>query len=191
MSSQHSSRAKRSEVDTEMAAVAEAGRLNHMNASAAVFGNLGFVQLYRDHGYDRTPCIAQRERPHPSSLRSPCYRCIPGGPQQDDTMPSSPCALSGRSESACCAATGSQVRTKGATTVSGGASVPGTVAMACVLKGESGDVEGRQHEPCCASDGGRPSGPAVQAGAQTTASCAGKEPGVVSVAEKARRERVR
>ena len=97
MSSQHSSRAKRSEVDTEMAAVAEAGRLNHMNASAAVFGNLGFVQLYRDHGYDRTPCIAQRERPHPSSLRSPCYRCIPGGPQQDDTMPSSPCALSGRS----------------------------------------------------------------------------------------------
>jgi hypothetical protein len=43
MPSHHSSRAKRSEVDTEMAAVPEAGGLNHVNASAAVFGNLGFV----------------------------------------------------------------------------------------------------------------------------------------------------
>ena len=42
MSSQHSPRSKRSEVDTEMAAVPEAGGLSHMNASTAVFGNLGF-----------------------------------------------------------------------------------------------------------------------------------------------------
>ena len=34
---------------------------------------------------------------------------------------------------------------------------------ACVLKASDDDVEDRQHEPCRASDGGRPSGFAVQA----------------------------
>jgi hypothetical protein len=33
----------------------------------------------------------------------------------------------------------------------------------CVLKGSGADVEDRHHEPCRASDGGRPSGVAVQA----------------------------
>ena len=36
-------------------------------------------------------------------------------------------------------------------------------APTCVLKGSDDDVEDRQHDPCCASDGGRSSGVAVQA----------------------------
>ena len=36
-------------------------------------------------------------------------------------------------------------------------------APTCVLKGSDDDVEDRRHDPCCASDGGRSSGVAVQA----------------------------
>ena len=36
-------------------------------------------------------------------------------------------------------------------------------APTCVLKGSDDDVEDRWHDPCCASDGGRSSGVAVQA----------------------------
>ena len=40
---------------------------------------------------------------------------------------------------------------------------PGFRAPTCVLKGSDDDVEDRRHDPCCASDGGRSSGVAVQA----------------------------
>ena len=36
-------------------------------------------------------------------------------------------------------------------------------APTCVLKGSDDDVEDRRHDPCCASDGGRSCGVAVQA----------------------------
>ena len=40
---------------------------------------------------------------------------------------------------------------------------PWLSAPTCVLKGSDDDVEDRRHDPCCASDGGRSSGVAVQA----------------------------
>ncbi len=56
----------------------------------------------------------------------------------------------------------------------------------CVLKGSDGDVEGRRHEPCCASDGGWPSGLAVQAESPNHRKLRRSRAGVVSVAGKAR-----
>jgi len=45
-------------------------------------------------------------------------------------------------------------------------------------------VEDRRHEPCCASDGSRPSGPAVQAGSPNHRKLRRSRAGVVSVAAK-------
>jgi hypothetical protein len=48
-------------------------------------------------------------------------------------------------------------------------------------KESGGDVEGRQHELCCASDGGWPSGLAVQAGSPNHRKLRWLRAGVVSV----------
>ena len=56
----------------------------------------------------------------------------------------------------------------------------------CVLKGSGDDVEDRRHEPCCASDGGRSSGVAVQAEISNRHKLRRSRAGVVSVVEKAR-----
>ena len=63
--------------------------------------------------------------------------------------------------------------------------------LKCVLKGSDGDGVDHLHEPCCASDGGWPSGLAVQAESPNHCKLRRSRAGVVSVAEKARQERVR
>ena len=55
-------------------------------------------------------------------------------------------------------------------------------APTCVLKGSDDDVEDRQHDPCCASDGGRSSGVAVQAEIPNHRKLRRSRAGVVSVA---------
>ena len=52
----------------------------------------------------------------------------------------------------------------------------------CVLKGSDDDVEDRWHDPCCASDGGRSSGVAVQAEIANHRRLRRSRAGVVSVA---------
>ena len=52
-------------------------------------------------------------------------------------------------------------------------------------------VEGRRHDPCCASDGGRSSGFAVQTGSPSHRKLRRLRAGVASVVEKARCQRVR
>ncbi len=55
-------------------------------------------------------------------------------------------------------------------------------APSCVLKGSDDDVGDRQHDPCCASDGGRSSGVAVQAEIPNHRKLRRLKAGVVSVA---------
>ena len=57
-------------------------------------------------------------------------------------------------------------------------------ALTCVLKWSGDDVEDRQHEACCTSDGGWPSGFAVQAGIPNHRKLRRSRAGVVSVAAK-------
>ena len=57
-------------------------------------------------------------------------------------------------------------------------------APTCVLKWSGDDVEDRQHEACCASDGGGPSGFAVQAEIPNHRKLRRLRAGVVSVAVK-------
>jgi hypothetical protein len=57
-------------------------------------------------------------------------------------------------------------------------------APTCVLKWSGDDVEDRQHEACCTSDGGGPSGFAVQAEIPNHRKLRRLRAGVVSVAVK-------
>ena len=60
------------------------------------------------------------------------------------------------------------------------------------LKERDDDVEDRQHEPCCASDGGWSSGPVVQASGLKPPQChAVQEPGWEATGKRARSQRVR
>jgi hypothetical protein len=59
---------------------------------------------------------------------------------------------------------------------------PRFLAPTCVLKWSGDDVEDRQHEACCTSDGGGPSGFAVQAGIPNHRKLRRLRAGVVSVA---------
>jgi len=62
----------------------------------------------------------------------------------------------------------------------------------CVLEGSEADVEDRHHEPCRASDGGRPSGFAVQAEIPNHRSVMPvKSRGGKRLRKRARQERVR
>ena len=55
-------------------------------------------------------------------------------------------------------------------------------APTCVLKGSDDDVEDRRHDPCCASDGGRSCGVAVQAEIPNHRRLGRSRAGVVSAA---------